>query len=210
MMIKYENGTKDIFANETPKNNNNPSAPVANVAAATPAQKPPSIFANITQLGYSTGVGNVSISSSGTTDDVGPNDLGMICIRSVNGVKISDYFIFGMGVGLNYYFNEGDHATTFPLYADMRSNILGKEISPVFYFDIGTNLKLDDNAEALKGLFYEPGIGINVPGKKGGFNFTMGYSIQKSSFNFYDYYYSQHYSGTVTSKFISFKVGMSF
>jgi hypothetical protein len=91
----------------------------------------------------------------------------------------------GIGVGLDYY-----ALRSIPLFLDLRTRLLQKEASPFLYGNIGTHFPWASDGEQdwiwgwpskvtrEGGLYYELGLGYEVPLKKYGLLFSAGYSYK--------------------------------
>ena len=88
-------------------------------------------------------------------------------------------FSAGIGVGLDYY-----GTRSVPLFIDLRKNILRKPQTPFIYLDAGMHFPWNDQRDegqivrSRAGLFYEAGIGYNVPVKTHAITFSAGYSYK--------------------------------
>jgi hypothetical protein len=214
LMIKYANGTKDIFSNEK-----QPAAPAnASIQTKTSEKKGGSFikYTNLTQLGFGFGVGGYTITFYdpfyGNRNENYENLTDMVRMSTINGIRIGSRFSTAIGTGLDYYFYRGSHSLSVPVYLDLRFNILGDRVTPVVFFDVGNSFKTNHSeGYNFNGLLIEPGFGIKVPADDVALNFSFSYMIQKSSYSYYSYY---SYPGTTYSslsfKFLTFKIGISF
>ncbi|MEP7168137.1 MAG: hypothetical protein ABI855_02080 [Bacteroidota bacterium] len=206
-MIKYVNGTKDVFSTE--KQSESP----ANTSAQNkiPDKKSSSFikYTNLTQLGFAFGVGAMP-------HTYGNNKTNIIRMSTINGIKIGSYFSTGIGIGLDYYFYHNQNSLSLPVYLDLRFNILGNQVTPVIFFNIGNSFKTNTNDgyyyNNYNGLMFEPGFEVKIPAGKIAVNFSFSYLMQQSSYSYTGSYYP-YYSTASTNyplKFISFKTGISF
>ncbi|MEO5569693.1 MAG: hypothetical protein ABIT08_02600 [Bacteroidia bacterium] len=210
-MIKYENGTKDVFNNE--------KAPATAVASADKDKKTSfPHYTNITQFGFAPGVGGFDYSFTYYDPYTGQpftieqgieNTLKIVQLTTINAVQINNYFSAGFGLGFHYFYDQGEHAITLPLFLDLRGTILGtQKISPVVFFDIGPSIKID-NADGMDGLIMEPGLGVNIPANGVNFNFSVSYMMQKVSIPQYNFY-GQPSEDSITLKYVSINLGFRF
>jgi hypothetical protein len=213
-MIKYANGTKDVFAAAKAT----PAAAPSDSANKKTEKKPGARYANITQFGYAPGIGGFDFSISypngmggySTYSEHIDNTLKMFRLTTINAAQLNNYFSVGLGLGFHYYFDQGEHAITLPVFLDLRGTILGtQKISPVVFFDVGPSIKID-NADSMDGIIMEPGAGISIPANGTNINFSVSYMMQKVSVPNYDFYTGQSQSSSMTLKFLSFKVGFTF
>lgn len=87
----------------------------------------------------------------------------------VNGIRFSEFFQLGVGVGVRYYIGNRrsgarlpDCPWAFPLYADLRGNFIshqGRNLVPYWSLDAGYTFS-DDN------FYFSPTIGISIGGKR--------------------------------------------
>lgn len=216
MMIKYANGTKDVFQEkEKPplKQDINQSIVERPIQEKRVSQQG---FTNLFQFGYSTGTGTLDYGSFYGSIS---NPYKIINIGNISGYKFNEYFSAGIGLQFDIYYSAqlSNSSTVLPVFLDLRSSILGSENSPIVYFDIGNSFNIGKNSNGIEGLLMEPGIGFKIPTGTTAVNFSLGYTIQKAlnplyGFNYSYFYYGQ--TGTteqyITIKFITFKVGFLF
>ena len=214
-MIKYENGSKEVFSNDQ-------AAPAAAATSTTVNKTDKKTtfprYANITQFGYAIGMGGWDFTFTYydpityqpiTIQQEVENTLNIIQLTTINAIQINDYFSVGLGLGFHYYTDQGgEHAITLPLFLDLRTTPLGtQKISPVVFFDIGPSIKID-NADNMDGLIMEPGAGVRIPTGNTALNISVSYMMQKVSDVSYDFNSGE--SSGMTLKFLSIKFGLAF
>lgn len=106
-------------------------------------------------------------------------------IQTINGYKIGQYAMLGIGVGLDLYTTQ----TMLPLFLSFRGDLTKRTAVVPFYFidaGYGTNLTKDsDNGTHFKGgAMYAAGVGLKLPfSQSGGCLISFGYRYQQSKFN---------------------------
>lgn len=129
--------------------------------------------------------------SAGGTIEPGFSVMIPTQLSVVNGIRLSEFFQVGVGIGVRYYvFNwyvrgydivptsggqsndivvwENYSPWTFPIYADLRGNFVshdGRKVVPYWSFDAGYTF-------GDKGLYLSPTVGISVGGMRN--NFLVG------------------------------------
>ena len=99
-------------------------------------------------------------------------------LQAINSFDFS-CFSAGIGVGLDYY-----GTRSVPLFFDIRKNILRKPQTPFLFLDAGIHFPwINQNSEwqivrTKPGLFYEAGIGYNIPLQSHAITFSAGYSYK--------------------------------
>ncbi|MBR6715361.1 MAG: hypothetical protein IKI83_02830 [Prevotella sp.] len=141
----------------------------------------------------------------GYTVGVGDYKSGRAELITTHGYQFNNYIFAGVGAGAKYYTD--DELWAFPIYADVRANILNHSISPF------VDLKIGYAAGDVDGFLLIPSIGCRY-----GFNnntaitASIGYEIQKAKL-----YASYYYGGRVyesssreTIGGLAFKIGFEF
>ncbi len=118
-------------------------------------------------------------------------------VTTTHGCTITPYAYVGIGAGLNYYDYDEDNYISIPVFADLRGFPLQGKIKPYVGLRIGYSF-VD-----LEGLYCAPSVGIQI--KK--FDFSIGYSMQKNTYEDYDYGY---YEETRKYGAVTFRIGIKF
>lgn len=152
-------------------------------------------YKGFVDLGYGIGVGDYS--------------TGRVEFQTTHGYQVVPYFFAGIGAGVSYY-HEGE-AWSVPIYADFRGSlpIANTRLAPFIDFKIGYA------AADVSGFYFSPSIGTRIAiNERLGFNFSLGYELQKQSAEtyYYDYYYDDIYitDEKVTLGAFSIKIGIDF
>jgi hypothetical protein len=136
-------------------------------------------------------------------------------INAVAAAQIGSHFVLGVGGG----WEKLPNGTNYPFFADIRTNILSGQLSPIFFIDIGYSLSTVDKLEGSNygGLMLCGGIGLRVfLSERSAINFEIGYRYQeaKAYVLLWRQFGNQKYSydGTVdyTYSSICFSIGFSF
>lgn len=102
-------------------------------------------------------------------------------IMTSHGYQIAPQFFAGLGVGFNYYFNGHDEATSLPVFAHFRSDILENEITP--YVDLRVGYSFLD----VKGFYINPSVGCRFELNDNlGLNVGIGYTMQQAEYVFFN------------------------
>ncbi len=134
---------------------------VAIVAFAQDAKKIKPEFQSLVQLGFLEG-----------------NAGNAFQLQAINGFDLK-CFSAGIGVGLDYY-----GVRSVPLFFDIRKNILRKPQTPFFYLDAGMHFPWNNQGNewqvvrSKSGLFYEAGVGYNIPVQSHAIILSAGYSYK--------------------------------
>lgn len=94
-------------------------------------------------------------------------NLQPISVSWINGIRMSEYLRFGLGIGAKYYINgsdvlRSDDEWRFPLYLDVRGNFISqqdREAVPYWSIDAG--------AELRGGMFASPTLGYRFGTPRG-------------------------------------------
>ncbi len=115
-------------------------------------------------LGYSLGVGNFGINRAN--------------LHTIHGAKIGQYFSAGIGLGLDYYHEDGASEAMLPIYLNLKGYLpVNEKVSPYFSFDIGGGFGITEGFDGASGMLVTPAVGI----KAGKFKAQIGYNVQKIS-----------------------------
>ncbi len=112
-------------------------------------------------LGYSFGVGTFS--------------LDRVNLHTVHGAKINQYFSLGAGLGLDYYYSDGESEIMMPIYVNAKGYLpVNEKFSPYASLDLGYGIGVTTE---YGGFYWSPAVGI----KYNKFKFQIGYSNQRIS-----------------------------
>ncbi|MCD8290912.1 MAG: hypothetical protein LUC91_05360 [Prevotella sp.] len=98
----------------------------------------------------------------------------------INGYRFNEFLRVGIGLGLRYYINNdhvrsSDVAWTFPIFADIRGNIISQQdrgAVPYWSVDLG--------GEVRGGIYFSPTIGYRFGTQRGSFLVGISYTLQQS------------------------------
>jgi hypothetical protein len=102
-------------------------------------------------------------------------------IQNIAGMRYKTWFA-GIGAGMDYYYIRG-----FPVFVDVRKNILQRASSPFIYTDLGIHFAWGPERDLVgspksdynNGLYYDVGIGYKASIKRNtGFVFSAGYTYK--------------------------------
>ncbi len=107
-----------------------------------------------------------------------------------HGCQILPRLYAGVGVGVKYYFEQEnsrfrtEEMWSVPIFLHLRSDFLGKRISP--YVD----MKIGGSAADVKGFFFNPSLGCHFyfGDSKVGLSVNVGYCLQNTEFYGWRYY----------------------
>lgn len=110
---------------------------------------------------------------------VGTFSEGRINLHTIHGVKISDYFSTGLGVGLDYY-----HASSelfVPIFLNMKGYLpVNETLSPFVSLDLGYGVGVTSDVSGQGGFLWSPAVGLRY----NRFKVQVGYTSQRiSGFN---------------------------
>ena len=147
-MIKYKDGSKDVFKLEQQENE---------LADDTKSNRPIKIinfkkkgFINLTELNSSYGVQKITYNTSYATYLVKNKDYS-VGFKTVNGYQFNDHFILGIGIGVE----QNRCATIFPLSLDFRASILKGAIRPNFNLNVSYAFIVNENNNKVGALYTE-------------------------------------------------------
>lgn len=133
----------------------------------------------------------------------GSNDT-KIHAQTIHGLKMNGWF-GGIGVAVDDYFFQ-----SFPVFVDLRKEVLNKTNTPFIYADGGINMVRKDMKETYMridnkpGIFYEGGVGYKIGlNNRIGLNFSAGYSFKAYTEETYTRTYNP--SGGTTEEWINSK-----
>lgn len=204
MMIKYANGTKDVFQMKDTKTQ---ETFYDNAYAEKPKQpKPPrkpTKYLNITRIGGGFPVGKIDYGDS--VSNPTKSTSGLFSISTIQGYKIIDKFSCAAGIGLDIYQDSGARSTefSFPLFFDLRYSILGDNTGPLIYLEIGNTFGHD------RGVMIEPGAALKIKMGFSSLQVSTGYLIQQVQ-NPYHYSGYNNTSLNVYIHYFTLRLGVSF
>ncbi len=164
-------------------------------------------FINQTEINYSPGIGYLEYGNYNVKNTA--NSYGF---RTVNGFQLNEHFSIGVGIGIDNYQN----ATLFPITLDSRVTILKGKVSPVFIWNFGYAVGLND---IKGGIIMNPQIGIKTfISKNVAYLFNFGYKLLGQEITYLDgYNYSNPISKTpifvtenINLKFLTISTGFAF
>ncbi len=146
----------------------------------------------------------------GYTIGVGDYGEDRFAFTTTHGFQFNPYFFLGVGAGMNYI--SDDKLLGIPIFADIRTNLLNRRVSPILEAKIGYSV-LD-----IEGLYISPSIGCRIAvGKNIAIFVSIGYEMQRAEFviSNYEYlgggYYSHNnYRATENCGGSTFRVGFEF
>ncbi len=141
----------------------------------------------------------------GYTIGVGDYDLGRLELITTHGYQFNQYIFAGVGAGFKYYTD--DELWAYPIFGDIRANILNNSISPFVDFKIGYA------AGDADGFFLTPSVGCRFGFKNNcAMTVSVGYEMQKGTIYSYYYYGGYYYDdeSTETIGGLALKVGFEF
>lgn len=156
-------------------------------ASAARAQKLVSYQGEV-DAGYAVGVGNFAIDR--------------VNVHVINGVRLGEYFSTGVGLGVDYYHQDGEGAAVLPIFLNLKGHLpVSERITPFVSLDIGAGIGLSDVFDGLSGALFTPAVGCAF--KVGPMNavlISLGYNVQQFSES----------GASLNMKAISLKVGFQF
>jgi hypothetical protein len=163
-------------------------------------------FINQTEINYSPGIGLIEYGNNSIR-----NSINFIGFRTVNGYQLNQHFSFGIGIGIDNYKDE----TFLPVTADIRMTLLKGKASPVFTWNVGYAVGLNN---IQGGVIFNPQIGIKTfISKNVAYLFNLGYKSLGQEITYIDGYIFQPPAPTprfvtenINFKFITISTGFSF
>jgi cytochrome c biogenesis protein CcdA len=138
-------------------------------------------YYNHSQLGFLTG--SVSVPPWW---GIGPTlRMTHLSLQSTNGYRWKPWLATGLGVGLSLY----PQGTLLPVFAEVRSDLLKRALTPHFYAQAGYSFALKSTSDndwrrehrVKGGIMLDVGTGIKINTRSGfGYTFTAGYRVQQS------------------------------
>lgn len=118
-----------------------------------------------------------------------------------HGYQFNHYLYTGLGAGIHYYFNSD--VIEIPIFTHIRSEFLSNAISPFIDFKIGYTV-FDS-----PGFYMTPSLGCRFAFRNnGGISIGIGYTMQKLTYYYYNYYDS--FSSKENCGGFSIKIGFDF
>ena len=194
-MIKYENGTKDVFNEEKSVNNSSNQTNEQNQLLnrrdhnINKTKYKQSGFTNITEV-------NVGL-YIGYHFKIGVNNKG---IQTINGYLINPYFSAGLGIGIQ---SISSYYTLYPIFADLRVNIINGLVTPFIVGDIGYSIGSGYNKG---GLLINPCLGVKFfVSSATALNVSIGYGLQQNNLDYSNGGFTKY-----TSTYLTIKLGVTF
>lgn len=136
---------------------------------------------------------------------IGVGDFGedRIEFQTAHGYQFNPYLFAGVGAGVSYY-HDGELFSV-PIFADLRGSlpINNSRVAPFIDFKIGYAVT------DVEGFFFSPAAGFRVAiGNRSGFNFSIGYEMQKYSWSYSGRWGS--FSGSENCGAVTLKIGFDF
>lgn len=97
----------------------------------------------------------------------------------INGYRLNQYVTVGVGMAFNAYYQADTYL--FPMYADVRGDLLSSWITPFYYANLGYGFRsFGNNFENQQGgILYGLGVGVKMRGDSGAaWIFSVGYQQQ--------------------------------
>ena len=160
-----------------------------------------------TETNYSPGIGVIKYGNNSVKNT--SNSYGF---RTVNGFQLNEHFSFGVGIGIDNYQN----ATFLPITFDTRITFLKGKVSPVFIWNFGYAVGLND---IQGGMTLNPQIGIKTfITKNVAYLFNFGYKVLGQEITYIDGYNiltpgvltPRIYTENINFKFITISTGFAF
>lgn len=110
---------------------------------------------------------------------VGTYGIDAFNIRMINGVRVNEYFSAGIGIGLNFYIEDGESARALPIFANFKGYLPSSgAVRPFLSLETGYTIGFSDLAN-LGGILVSPEIGLSIrTSEKTAINFSLGYINQ--------------------------------
>lgn len=124
----------------------------------------------------------------GYTQGLGDSGVNRIELSTSHGRQFNPYFFTGVGIGLHYYLRERnmwqdeDKVPYFPLFIDLRGNLMNGPIIPFIGLKGGYSFKIDDDSFLGSGLYAAPFVGVKYGlSESFAMNLSLGYSFQQDT-----------------------------
>lgn len=193
LMIRYENGTKDIYSEQTSRNSQNYTPYSGSIAPSLNSGTglKPGYVTNI-EVGYCFGSGDFEQSR--------------FKFNLIAGYQLNPNFSFGFGTGLRAY--SDIETLLMPVFAQVKGTLFDNKISPYGALDIGYSLDLTSNDAG--GFYLSPTFGaIFQVSNNLWFNIGLGYEMQNMTV-YYINSYSNIYDDVENLGAISLNIGLVF
>ncbi len=156
-------------------------------------------FFNLTELNYCYGFGDLKVGNN--TRENKDYSLGF---RTVKGYQLNEYFAFGIGFGIDKYKNR----TLLPITFDARATVLKGKVSPVFTFNCGYAVELDD---FKGGIVFNPQFGLKTYiSRNAAYLLNVGYKFQAQDIATYGYYGTGSSTARLYYQFMTISTGIVF
>lgn len=178
-------------------------------SSAAFGQEQPIRYQGEVQAGYAFGVGDIKIDR--------------LSVHMINGVRFNPYLSAGVGVGLDYYDDNGISLLSMPLFANVKGYLpVSPKVSLFASFDMGYSVALKSEEESgwvdnvnvdvkvgMKGFMVTPAIGASFEvGDAKAFNISLCYDLKKATADVSAM--RQSASATTNCNAIGLKVGFAF
>lgn len=119
---------------------------------------------------------------------IGALSYDRIHLHTIHGVRFNDYFSFGLGLGVDYFYKYDVYVDpdltaselTMPIYLNTRGYLPVSEKTSLFLnLDFGVGLGLTAGVSGLKGVYFQPAVGASFRvSRKNALNLSFGYNYQ--------------------------------
>lgn len=127
------------------------------------------------QVGYGFGVGNISVDR--------------VSAHMINGARINQYLSAGIGVGLDYYFDDGESYLSLPIYANVKGYLpISGMVNLFASLDCGYSVSLAGEEQGgwkadMKGFLITPAVGASIKiADSKAINLSVAYMSQKLAY----------------------------
>jgi hypothetical protein len=112
---------------------------------------------------------------------VGTWEINRFTLETIHGVRLSDNFFIGAGIGFHFYSQDGESATMIPIFANGKAYLSSGKVVPYLSLDLGYGVGAGD-FESLGGLYLAPAAGLSFAiSEKNRVNLGLSYQSQKIS-----------------------------
>lgn len=150
--------------------------------------------------------GSYRIIDGGYSLGVRDRDLSFFKLNFTYGYQFSRFFFAGIGSGL--WYDESSEAAIVPIFADFRTPILNRNISPFISMGLGYAFDATNNMDGV-GYFLNPNLGFSVMiSKDSKISFSIGHKWYK--FPTMDFYYFSDDNHFEPFRSLTFCLGITF
>ncbi|MCG6186522.1 hypothetical protein [Maribellus maritimus] len=202
LMIRYENGTKDIFNTRTESNTVSSRAQNKSFFGNENIERPTKWEGN----GEGISPGSHFCTDIGFYAKTGDYGRNRIAINAIYMYQINPFLGLGFGTGIRAFTEED--VVLVPFYPSIKGYLLNNDVSPYLSLNIGYAVDISGNEQS--GLNLSPKVGVfkRVSGKSVAY-FEFGYEMQKLEFVTVYSSGNAYYSGE-NSGAICFNIGYTF